>query len=84
MPFSEAGLFEQLTSEYGSKFPEHAARYAVENVKVDWNQQALLAAISYRETLAMSNDAIWDQLVSEYGSQFTPEQADYAIANLPA
>lgn len=83
MPFCKAGLFQQLTSEYGDKFPADAAQYAVDNVGADWNQQALKLAINYRDVLGMSNSAIWDQLVSEYGNQCLPEEADFAIANLP-
>lgn len=83
MPFSKAGLLDQLTSEHGSQFPKDAAEYAVENVEVDWKEQALLAAIQYRETMSMSKKAIHDQLTSEYGERFTKKQADYAIANLP-
>ena len=83
-PFSQAGLYDQLTSQYGGQFSPEAAQYAVDNVGADWNQQALRAAIQYQEVMAMSPSAIWDQLISEYGGKFTTEQADYAIANLPA
>ena len=83
MNFSQARLYDQLTSEYGEKFSPEAAQYAIDNVDADWNAEALAAAISYQNTMAMSPSAIWDQLVSEYGEKFTPEQADYAIANLP-
>lgn len=79
--FSKAGLFDQLTSEYGEQFPEDAAQYAVDNLDVDWNEQALRSAESYRE-MDMSNAAIADQLASEFGEQFTQEQADYAVAHL--
>jgi hypothetical protein len=54
----------------------------VDNVDADWNEEALEAAKSYRDTLSMSDDAIRDQLVSEYGGQFTQEEADYALENL--
>ncbi|WP_435300308.1 Ltp family lipoprotein [Timonella sp. A28] len=80
--FSEKGLYDQLTSEYGEKFPKKAAQYAVDNVEVNWNEQALKAAKSYRETASMSDAGIHDQLTSEYGEQFTKKQADYAIKNL--
>lgn len=79
--FSEAGLFEQLTSEYGEQFPDEAAQYAIDNLEVDWNEQALGSALSYRE-LAMSNAAIAEQLVSEFGEQYTQEQADYAMEHI--
>ena len=83
MPFSEQGLYEQLTSEYGEKFSPEAARYALNLVEADWNAEALEAALVYQNDMAMSPEAIRDQLVHQNGNQFTQEQADYAIANLP-
>lgn len=82
MPFSEKGLYEQLTSEYGDKYPEEAAQYAIDNLEVDYNEQALKAAISYQELMPMSDQELFDQLTSEYGDQYTEEQAQYAIDNL--
>ena len=79
---SKAGIYDQLTSDAGEKFPADAANYAVENVDADWNANALKKAKSYQKTMNMSNDAIRDQLTSEAGEKFTPEQADYAINNL--
>jgi len=82
MHMSKAGLLKQLTSEYGGQFSQEAAQYAVDNVKADWNANALAAAKNYQETMAMSPEAIRDQLTSEYGDQFTAEEADYAIQHL--
>ncbi|UGS28462.1 Ltp family lipoprotein [Microbacterium resistens] len=82
MYMSKAGLYDQLTSEYGEKFSPEAAQYAVDNVKADWNANALAKAKTYQEQMAMSPEAIRDQLTSEYGEKFTQEEADFAIANL--
>lgn len=82
MDFSSAGLYKQLTSEYGEKFSPEAAQYAVDNVKVDWNAEALGSAENYLDTMAFSYNGLYDQLTSEYGEQYTPEQAEYTIANL--
>lgn len=82
MNMSKAGVFDQLTSEYGGKFTPEAAQYAIDNVKADWNANALASAKTYQETMAMSPEAIRDQLTSEYGGKFTAEEAEYAIANL--
>ena len=79
---SKQGIYDQLTSEYGDKFSEEAAQYAVDNVKADWKQNALKKAETYQETMAMSPEAIRDQLTSEYGEKFTQEEADYAVENL--
>ena len=82
MAFSEQKLYDQLTSEYGEKYPAEAAQYAIENVEVDYNQEALEAAMNYQEIMPMSNQQLFDQLTSEYGEQFTQTQAQYAIDNL--
>ncbi|RIJ54470.1 Ltp family lipoprotein [Clavibacter phaseoli] len=82
LDMSKAGLYDQLTSEYGEQFTPEAAQYAVDNVQADWNANALAKAKTYREMAAMSPAAIRDQLTSEYGEKFTAEEADYAIAHL--
>lgn len=82
MHMSKRGVYDQLTSEYGEKFSVAAAQHAVDNVKVDWNAQALASAKSYRDNMHMSPAAIHDQLTSEYGEKFTQAEADYAVAHL--
>lgn len=82
MHMSKAGIYGQLTSEYGEKFSPEAAQYAMDNLEADWNKNALEKARSYQDSMAMSPDAIYDQLTSEYGEQFTPEEAQYAVDNL--
>lgn len=82
MYMSKQGVYEQLVSQYGEKFPKDAAQYAVDNVKADWNKNALEKAKSYQETMSMSKSAIYDQLISKYGEKFTKKQAKYAIDHL--
>ncbi|MDK8758719.1 Ltp family lipoprotein [Corynebacterium sp. MSK151] len=82
MHMSKAGIYDQLTSEYGEKFSPEAAQYAMENLEADWNKNALEKARIYQNSMAMSPDAIYEQLTSEYGEQFTPEEAQYAVDNL--
>ena len=82
MSMSKAGLYDQLTSEYGEKFTAEEAQYAVDNLDADWKENALKKAKVYQETMAMSPSAIYDQLVSEYGEKFTEEEAQYAVDNL--
>ena len=82
MNMSKAGVYDQLTSEYGEKFTAEAAQYAVDNVESDWKENALKKAEFYQEHMSMSPNAIYDQLVSEYGEQFTAEEAQYAVDNL--
>lgn len=82
MHMSKAGLYDQLTSEYGEQFTPEAAQYAIDNIQADWNANALAKAKSYQETMNMSPAAIHDQLTSEYGEKFTKSEADYAIKHL--
>lgn len=86
LPFSRAGLLDQLTSEYGGQFPAEDAEFGVARLEaeggVDWFAEAVEAAQSYQETFAMSRQGLIDQLTSEYGSQFTVEQATHAVNTL--
>ena len=82
MHMSKAGIYDQLTSEYGDKYSPEAAQYAVDNVKADWKANALESAKNYQDLMNMSPAAIYDQLISEYGDKFTPEEAQYAVDNL--
>lgn len=82
MHMSKAGILDQLTSDYGEGFSPEAARYAVDNVDADWNNNALEKARTYQDTMSMSPSAIHEQLVSGYGEKFTVEEADYALAHL--
>jgi len=82
MHMSKAGVYDQLTSEFGEQFTPEAAQYAIDNVVADWNANATEKAKSYQETMSMSPAAIRDQLVSEYGEKFTAEEADYAMLHL--
>ena len=82
MHMSKLGIYNQLISENGEQFTAEEAQYAMDNLKADWNANALAKAKDYQESMAMSVEAIREQLTSEYGEQFTAEEADYAISNL--
>lgn len=82
MSMSKAGIYDQLTSEYGENFPKEAAQYAIDNISFNWKENALKKAQTYAEGMNMSNSAIYDQLTSDYGEKFTKEEAQYAIDNL--
>jgi hypothetical protein len=84
MHMSKAGIYQQLTSEYGENFSAAAAQYAIDNVSADWNANALAKAKSYSDTMSMSKQGIYDQLISEYGEKFTTEEAKYAIDHITA
>lgn len=82
MHMSKQGVYNQLISEYGEQFTESEAQYAVDNIKADWNANALEKAKSYYKDMNMSKNAVYDQLISECGEQFTESEAQYAIDNL--
>ena len=82
MHMSKAGVYDQLTSEYGDAFPAEAAQYAIDNLEIDWKENARKKAEDYAKTMNMSDSGIYDQLVSEHGEKFTAEEAQYAIDNL--
>lgn len=82
MHMSKQAIYEQLTSEYGEKFPADAAQYAIDNLNADYKANALEKAKTYQKTMSMSKSAIYDQLISEYGEKFTKEEAQYAIDHL--
>lgn len=82
MHMSKKGIYDQLVSEYGEKFPAEAAQYAIDNMSADWNENALEQGKSYANSMFMSKQGVYDQLISEYGEQFTAEEAQYAIDNL--
>lgn len=75
---SRNGLIEQLSSSAGEGFPMADATWAVDHVRVDWNQEAVEAAKSYLEMTPMSKAALIDQLSSSAGEGFTLAQATYA------
>ena len=82
MHMSKSGIYKQLTSEYGEGFTAEEAQYAIDNIVVDWNANALEKAKSYQTTMNMSKSRIYEQLTSEYGEGFTAEEAQYAIDHL--
>lgn len=71
--WSKSGLIKQLEFE---KFSTEDATFAVENIDVDWNEQAAKKAKSYLDTSAFSRDGLIGQL--EFDG-FTTEQATYGV-----
>lgn len=82
MNMSKAAVREQLSSQYGEKFPADAVEYAMALVKADWKANAVVKARSYRDDMNMSKQAILEQLSSPYGEKFTKDEAAYAVANM--
>ena len=86
MAFSKQGLIDQLSSEYGDKYPvevaEKVVNYIEENGEVDWFKEAEEAAESYLKYMSFSKQELIDQLSSEYGSKFTIEEAEQAVENV--
>ena len=53
MHMSKQGIYDQLTSEYGEQFNEDAAKYAIEHLDADWNENALAKAKEYRKWICL-------------------------------
>ena len=73
MAFSAKGLIKQLEFE---GFSSEDASFAVNNIEVDWNEQAALKAKDYLDMMGFSADGLADQLEFE---GFTEEQISYAL-----
>lgn len=71
--FSRKGLIEQLEFE---DFSTKDATYAVDHVKVNWNEQAAAKAEQYLEMSAYSRQGLIEQLEFE---GFTTAQATYGV-----
>lgn len=76
MPFSRNGLIKQLEYE---GFSNEDAVFAVDNIIVNWNEQAYLKAENYLNTFAFSKEGLIEQLEYE---EFTDEQIAYAIEKI--
>ncbi|MFE4196889.1 Ltp family lipoprotein [Paenarthrobacter sp. NPDC056912] len=72
--FSRSGLIEQLEYE---KYSTEDATWAVDRVKVDWNEQAAKSAESYLKYTSFSRSGLVEQLLYE---GYTPEQAEYGVS----
>jgi Host cell surface-exposed lipoprotein len=75
--FSRKGLIQQLDSSAGNSFPRSVAKFAVNHIKVNWDQQAVEAAKGYMQEGGFSYTGMVQQLDSAYGSDFTYSQAVY-------
>ena len=69
--FSRSGLIDQLVYE---GFTKTASTFAVDSLKVDWNEQSYLKAQDYLAYTSFSLPSLIDQLVFE---GFTNAQAKY-------
>lgn len=77
---SKKGIYNQLTSEVEGFTPE-AAQYAVDNLDMDYMENAYQKAKGYFEKMNMSKEGIYNQLTSSIEG-FTPEEAQYAVDKL--
>ena len=73
MAFSRTGLIKQLEFE---QFSTADATYAVDNIRVDWYEQAYKKGRQYLDTMAFSRGSLIRQLEFE---GFTRSQATHAV-----
>lgn len=76
--FSKAGLIQQLTSKAGEGFKLADAQFALDHIKVNYDQQAVLSAKAYMQQGGFSRSSLIEQLTSSAGEQYTLAQAKYA------
>ncbi|MDR2661079.1 MAG: Ltp family lipoprotein [Lactobacillaceae bacterium] len=81
---SKQDLYDQLTSEYGSKMTAEETNDVINKLDplINWNNLAVLSAKSYRDSSYLTGQGLYDQLTSEYGSNFTAEQGQYAVEHI--
>jgi hypothetical protein len=77
--FSRKGLIRQLSSDAGEGFSVADATYAVDHIKVDWNEQAAKKAREYLAMTHFSRSGLIRQLESDAGEGFTHRQAVYGV-----
>ena len=75
MPFSRNGLINQLTAIEG--YSTEDATFAVDNITVDWDEQAAKAAKNYLSTMPFSRNGLVNQLTAIEG--YTYAQAEYGV-----
>jgi len=82
---SEFLLEELLTDpEFDYGFSPEAAAFAVENVQVDWNEEAAMFAQLARDEFPDASDEEIENLLQNEpgGPQYTAEQTEYAMSQL--
>ncbi|WP_010529700.1 Ltp family lipoprotein [Lentibacillus jeotgali] len=72
MAFSKSGLIEQLKFD---GYPEEDAKFAVENIEVNWKKQAVKSAKTYLDTMSFSRQGLIDQLKFD---GYSKEHANHA------
>ena len=80
--FSREGLIQQLDSSAGSGFSVADAKFAVNHITVNWDQQAALAAKGYMQMGGFSRSSMVQQLESSAGSGFTHAQAVFGAKSV--
>lgn len=77
--FSRKGLIRQLSSDAGDGYSVADATFAVDYLKVNWNEQAAKAAKNYLSMTHFSRSGLIRQLESSAGDGFTHSQAVYGV-----
>lgn len=75
--FSRQGLIDQLSSDAGEGYEVADATIAVDNLVVDWNEQAARSAKQYLDMSGFSCKGLIQQLSSSAGDKYTKSQATY-------
>ena len=78
---SKDAIYQILISDEGN-FSKECAQDAVDNLNVDWKENAFKRALWYKELIDVSLEDLYDILTCSYGENFTEEEAQYAIDKL--
>ncbi len=75
--FSQEGLIQQLSSDYGDGYKADDAIIAVGSLNVDWNKEAVKSAKLYLSMQGFSCKGLIEQLSSSAGDKYTVTQATF-------
>lgn len=76
LPFSKSGLVKQLEFD---GFTKVDAKYAVNVLAIDWNEQAAKKARQYLDTMAFSRSGLIDQLTFD---GFSNSEAEHGVTSV--
>ena len=72
-------MIKQLSSDAGDGYPVKVATFAVDSLKIDFNEQAYKSAKNYLSFSHFSHNGLIQQLESDSGEGFTHSQAVYGV-----
>ena len=78
---SKNAIFQQMTSKAGDNMPADQVQAAIDQLKVDYNKNAVESAKMYTKNSPLSEQGLLIDLTSPTFGAFTDDQAAYAVAH---